>query len=192
METLLEYGLLAVLIALLLTPLGLPIPEDVSLLPAGALARTGHGALTTAVLVGFMGVLGGDSIAWLMGRHTGLAPTGWLSRLVGERPIRRIRKFYDRFGPWTVVVCRQVPGLRFPAFFFAGATGMRYRRFIALDAAGSVITVSVWISVGWWLGPQIQEHLRVISSIRWVLMFAGAAAAAAVLWRWFGPRRSGG
>ena len=192
MDTLLQYGLVAVLIALLLTPLGLPIPEDISLLAAGALVRTGHGSLAAAVLVGFTGVLGGDSIAWLMGRQVGLQPSGRLARFFGERQTRRIRKFYDRFGPWTVLICRQLPGLRFPAFFFAGATGMAYPRFIALDALGACATVGIWLSAGWWFGAHIQENLQTIEQIRWVAMGGGFLLAAAVLWKWFGrPVRRG-
>jgi len=186
LDSLLRYGLVAVLVALLLTPLGLPIPEDISLLAAGVLVRAGHGTIQAAILVGFAGVLGGDTIAWLMGRHVGLQPTGRLARFFGERHTRRIRKFYDRFGPWTVLICRQIPGLRFPAFFFAGATDMRYRRFIALDGAGAVITVSLWLTIGWWFGPKIEENLQTVGQIRWIVMGVGFALAAAVLWKWFG------
>jgi len=192
LDSLLRYGLVAVLVALLLTPLGLPIPEDISLLAAGVLVRAGHGTIPLAILVGFAGVLGGDSIAWTMGRQIGLQPTGRLARFFGKRQTRRIRKFYDRFGPWTVLICRQLPGLRFPAFFFAGATGMRYRRFIALDGAGAIVTVGLWLSIGWWFGPEIQENLQTVGQIRWIVMGLGFAMAAAVLWKWFGrPVRRG-
>ncbi len=189
MHALLRYGLLAVLVALLLTPLGLPIPEDVSLLAAGVLVRAGHGTIWQAVAVGFLGVLGGDTIAYTMGRKVGLHPTGRLARFFGESQTRRIRKFYDRFGPWTVLICRQLPGLRFPAFFFAGATGMRYRRFIALDGAGACVTVSLWLSIGWWFGPGIQENLQTVGQIRWIVMGLGFLAAAMVIWKWFGRPR---
>ncbi len=57
MNLLLEHGLLAVVAALLLAPLGLPIPEEVSLMAAGAYARAGHAPLELALLAGYSGIL---------------------------------------------------------------------------------------------------------------------------------------
>ncbi|MCB9797945.1 MAG: DedA family protein [Alphaproteobacteria bacterium] len=187
MNTILEYGLLAVLVALLLTAVGLPIPEDISLIAAGVLAANGHANYVDAVLVGYVGVLGSDLIAFGLGRRVGLHPKGWLGRMFGERQIRRIMRFYRRFGPWTVVICRNLPGMRFPAFFFSGATGMSLRRFLALDAAAAVVTVAVWTQVGWWLGPRVQQWFGVLSDIRYALMGLGLTLAAVVMWRVLRP-----
>jgi len=189
-ETLLRYGLVAVYVALVLTAVGLPIPEDLSLLVAGALARTGNAALPEAILVGYVGVLTGDCIVWTLGRRTGLNPkSGWLGRLFGPEKTARMQRFYDRMGPWTVVVCRQLPGLRFPAFFFAGATGMSLRRFLLLDGLAAIITVSVWEGVGWWLGDRLAANLRAISNVRYVMLTLGAVLAAFVVGRWMGARK---
>ena len=87
METILRYGLLAVFLALMLTPFGLPVPEDVSLLGAGILSATGHARLHEAFIVGYIGVVGGDVISWTFGRRVGLQPTGFIARLVGTDDI---------------------------------------------------------------------------------------------------------
>ena len=186
METILEYGLLAVYVALVLTSFGLPIPEDVSLVAAGALARTGHASWIGALAVGYVGVLSGDLIAFWLGRRVGLHPTGWLGRRFGDKHIDRIMGFYRRFGDWTVVICRNLPGMRFPAFFFSGATGMPLRRFLFLDGLAAIVTTGVWVGVGWTFGHNIQEWIHVLDNARWALMVGGLLLAASVLWTWFG------
>lgn len=182
MDTLLEYGLAAVFIALVLTAIGLPVPEDISLAVAGVLARTGHAEWWEAWLVGYVGVLTGDVIVYNLGRRIGLHPTGWLGRLFGDRQIDRILRFYGRFGDYSVVICRQLPGMRFPAFFFSGATGMPIKRFILLDGVAALFTVSVWIAVGWWLGERLEDFKSLLGNVRWSLTAVGALLAATVAW----------
>ncbi len=182
MDTLLEYGLVAVFIALVLTAVGLPIPEDVSLAVAGVLARTGPASWVDAWIVGYIGVLTGDLIVYHLGKRVGLHPKGWLGRLFGDKQIDRILRFYRRFGDYSVVVCRQLPGMRFPAFFFSGATGMPLSRFLLLDGLAAVFTVSIWVSVSWWLGERLGDFKTLLGSVRWGLTSLGVLLFAAAIW----------
>ncbi len=182
MDTLLEYGLVAVFIALVLTAVGLPIPEDVSLAVAGVLARTGPASWVDAWIVGYIGVLTGDLTVYHLGKRVGLHPKGWLGRLFGDKQIDRILRFYRRFGDYSVVVCRQLPGMRFPAFFFSGATGMPLSRFLLLDGLAAVFTVSIWVSVSWWLGERLGDFKTLLGSVRWGLTSLGVLLFAAAIW----------
>jgi membrane protein DedA with SNARE-associated domain len=159
-ETLLEYGLIAVFVALMLTPFGLPIPEDISLLAAGALAHMGHAELHQAIIVGYVGVIGSDVISWTMGRKIGLKPTGFIARIVGQSDIERIERFYRRWGAFAIVIARNFPGMRAPAFFFAGASGVSLPRFLAYDGAAACITVGVFTTLGYLF---VEDLTRVIT-----------------------------
>lgn len=166
MDTLLEYGLFAVFLALILTPFGLPIPEDVSLLAGGALARLGHATYPQVLVVGFTGVIGGDVIAWTFGRRVGLHPRGWIARLVGRDDIERIERFYRRYGSWTIVIARQFPGMRLPAFFFAGASGVPLRRFLLFDCSAALVTVGVFPALGYTFADDLSQVLQVMDNFR--------------------------
>ncbi|MCP4804899.1 MAG: DedA family protein [Proteobacteria bacterium] len=189
MDTLLRYGLFAVFVALVLTSVGLPIPEDISLAVAGVLARTGHATLGQAILVGYVGVLTGDLIAFALGRRVGLHPKGWLGRLFGERQIERILKYYRRFGDYTIVVARNIPGMRFPAFFFSGATGVPLARFLLLDGLAAIVTTGVWVGAGWYLGDRIEEFTTLFGSVRWGLTIAGFVVLSYAAWRLLSRRK---
>ena len=148
MDTLLRYGLLAIFLALVLTSFGFPVPEDVSLLGAGVLVELGHATLIQALVIGYCGVLTGDLIAFHWGRNVGMHPTGRLAKLVGPDDIAWIARFYDRWGAGAILIARQFPGMRLPAFFFAGASGVPLSRFIVVDGAAACITVGLFVNLG--------------------------------------------
>ena len=148
METLQEYGPAAIFVALLLAPFGFPVPEDVSLLLLGVLVARGGTPYGVAFLVAYFGVLIGDTAVWALGRRIGLHPTGWVSRFTGRKRIEWIERFYARYGAGAIVFCRQVPGLRFPGFFFAGATDVPLARFVLFDGAAALITANLYLYVG--------------------------------------------
>ena len=148
METLQEYGPAAIFVALLLAPFGFPVPEDVSLLLLGVLVAHEGTPYGVAFLVAYFGVLIGDTAVWALGRRIGLQPTGWITRFTGRKRIEWIERFYARYGAGAIVFCRQVPGLRFPGFFFAGATDVPLFRFVAFDGAAALITANLYLLVG--------------------------------------------
>jgi membrane protein DedA with SNARE-associated domain len=182
-ESFLEHGLLAVFVALLLAPLGFPIPEDISLLSAGALAWHGHASLPAAWAVGVLGVILSDTLLWTLGHRVGLHPKGLIGRKVGRRRIRKISRFYDRFGPYTVAICRALPGTRFPAFFFAGATRMPLQKFLLIDGIAAIFYVALLVGVGNALGDEIGQVAAVMHRFRvWTLVGVGLVGAF-LLWR---------
>jgi membrane protein DedA with SNARE-associated domain len=157
LETLLEYGVLACFVALVLTPFGLPIPEEISLLTAGVIVANGHSNIPTGWIFGFLGVTMGDVIAWYFGRRVGLVPTGFVGKLIGEKQITEIEQFYRKWGDWAIVIARQVPGMRFPTFFFAGASAVSLGRFYLIDGLSALITVSVYFGLGYIFADDIGE-----------------------------------
>jgi len=187
-EQLLRYGLLAVFIALVLTPFGLPVPEDISLLVGGVLAASEQFTLAEALVVGWLGVIIGDSISWTFGRRIGVEPKGFLSRLIGHRQIKRIERFYLRYGTWAIVIARQIPGMRLPAFFFAGATGIRYPRFLIVDGLAALITVNLYVLLGWFFANRIDEILPWLDGVRVVGGVVAVGVGAALVIRWWQRR----
>jgi len=183
MDTLLRYGLLAVFVALVLTSFGFPVPEDVSLLGAGVLVHMGHATLMQALVVGYCGVLAGDLIAFHWGRKIGMHPTGKLSKLVGPNDIAWIARFYDRWGSGAILIARQFPGMRLPAFFFAGASGVRLSRFILVDGLGACITVGLFVSLGRHFADDLAGIVTWLERARLVGVATFSLFAGVLIWR---------
>ena len=166
MESLLRFGLFGVFGALVLAALGLPVPEEVSLVTAGVLARTGYAPLPLSFVVGYIGVLCGDCIAWSMGRLTGGSPTGPVGRLIGPAQLQRVRRFYRRYGLRSIIIARQLPGMRTPTFFFAGASGVPLGRFLLIDGAAAILTAGLYVSLGFLFAEEFSAMLSTLDTLR--------------------------
>ncbi len=112
-------------------------------------------------------------------------PTGVIGRLFSPRRMNRIVRFYDRFGSWTIVLCRQIPGMRFPAFFFSGASGMSLKRFLALDGSTATLTALLWVGAGWWLGPRLAESISTVENLHELALALGLVLLGLFFWRLF-------
>jgi membrane protein DedA with SNARE-associated domain len=150
-ELIQRYGLLAVFVSLVTTPVGNPIPEDISLFVAGVLAHMGSAHFATALIVGYLGVTLGDCIAWTMGKKIGLSPTGFMAKVAGSKQLSRIESFYDR---WL------------PCFFFAGASGVPFKRFILVDGSAAIVTTSVFVSLGYTFADDVAAVLPWLDRFR--------------------------
>ena len=163
LEILLQYGPLGCFATLLLTAFGLPIPEEVSLIVLGALTYKGSNIVLCWV-ISFLGVTGGDTIAWYMGKRMGLEPTGFVRRLLGKKSIEDIASFFEEYGIWAIVISRQIPGMRFPTFFFSGASGIPFWKFFLIDGASSMITVNLYFSLGFYFGDRLPMIIEFIEN----------------------------
>ena len=144
---------------LLVCGLGVPIPEDITLVAAGLLASGGDISLSGAFAAGFIGVLSGDSMLFFLGRRFGKS----VFRLPGIRRLftpertaaaeARIRKN----GPFICFVARFLPGLRAPIFAMSGALGVRPATFVMLDGLAALLSVPLWVYVGYWFGENFED-----------------------------------
>lgn len=184
------YG--AILGMLLVCGLGVPIPEDITLVSAGILAALGNISLAGALIAGFVGVMLGDTILFFVGRKYG--------RRVFDSPL--FNKFFTpkrmalaeqkvlRNSRFICFTARFLPGLRSPIFLTAGALGVRPMIFWTLDGLAALISVPVWVILGWWVGNNIDDALAHVKQIQTILMISvGTLIVLYLSWRWYRRRR---
>jgi membrane protein DedA with SNARE-associated domain len=167
---------LTIFCVLLACGLGFPLPEDIPLVAAGFLIWDGTIHVVPAFIVTMVGVLIGDTLLFYFGRKLGLRI---VDPKVGDRTlfkparVRRTRAYFRKFGSKIVFFARFVAGIRAVAFFMAGATGMRYGRFLLLDLLAAIVSVPVWILIGYGLGlyfgDEISDILRAMKDFKYVI-----------------------
>jgi membrane protein DedA with SNARE-associated domain len=144
---------------LLLCGLGLPIPEDLSLISAGALAYEGVINVNTAFGVCLAAVLGGDSLAFLLGRFFG--PRVLRSRLFRSfftpKKQLRVRAYFRKYGSKVIFVGRFLPGLRFTIYFSAGILKVRPAIFFIYDSLAAILSVPLLVYAAWFFGNRIEQ-----------------------------------
>lgn len=177
-------GLLALLIA---AGLGVPFPEDVTLLTGGALAHQGIIRLWPTLILGYVGVVVGDLSIFRLGRKLG--PKVYTHKRLGKllTPTRRrwIERHFKKHGILTVVIGRHTPGLRTPTFLIAGSSGMRTLPFLISDALSALLTTPLVVLLGYKLAENLTHARHELHRFElWgALALVVIALVAMVLWR---------
>jgi membrane-associated protein len=157
------YGPLALGLALLLGPLGLPIPTGLVVMAAGASARQGLMDWSTAVILGLVATVVGDSLSYALGRFAG----PWVERFargsraaVWERALERFRQY----GGLAVYVTRVLlTALDVPTNLVAGSSRYDFKRFLVWAVAGRVTWIALYGGLGYVAGSQWQVVSQVMS-----------------------------
>jgi membrane protein DedA with SNARE-associated domain len=133
--------------------LGIPIPEDVVLVVAGALAAAEDRSWVGVSLLMYIAVIGGDSLIFFVGRHLGgrmlASPLG--QRWFSETRRAQVQRFFRKHGAKSLFFARFLPGIRSLVFFSAGSIGVPYLHFLLLDGLAALLSVPVFVWLGHWL-----------------------------------------
>jgi len=163
--------------------LGLPIPEELTLLTGGFFVHLGIIRIYPALVVGLCGILAGDLTIYAIGKKWGpdLLNHPNLRRIITEKRLERVRQFFCEHGSKTVFVARFISGFRVAAFFAAGTMGVRLGNFLMLDFLGALILAPLLILVGFYFGESIVWLSAVINRIDFLLTISAALACVVLL-----------
>jgi membrane protein DedA with SNARE-associated domain len=154
-----SYGI--VFAVLLLCGLGAPLPEDISLILGGYLVHDGKAQLWLMMIVGFLGILFGDSIIFFAGRRIGSQignkPAGVFARIVTPEKRARVEGLFHRHGEKIVMLARFMPGVRAVTFFTAGSVRMKYRRFVLFDGLAALVSAPLFVFLGYKFGGELEQ-----------------------------------
>jgi membrane protein DedA with SNARE-associated domain len=154
------WGLVGTFLVLYLSGLGLPVPEEVSLLASGYVSSTGAFHPWTASAVAVVAILLGDSTIYFIGRRWGRqALDGPLRRALTPERVDRAEQAFHRRRDWFLFGARFLAGVRVVAYFTAGMLRVRYLHFLFLDTLGALISGPTSIFVAYFLGRYLTLDL---------------------------------
>lgn len=146
-----RYGYWVVFVGVMLENAGLPVPGETVLLAGGALAHFGRLSFGWVVVLAMCGAILGDNLGFLVGRRggRGLAERhGWRVGLTPAR-LQLFDRFFERHGARTVFIARFVTGLRVFGAVLAGASGLRWPKFLFYNATGAIVWALAIASAGY-------------------------------------------
>jgi membrane protein DedA with SNARE-associated domain len=178
---------------LYLSGVGLPLPEEPTLILGGYLVYLQSVGVPNASLrwplarmiaMSCVGILAGDLTVYWLGRRYGQAfMTHRATRWIFSKQNRgRIERFYERFGLWAVFVSRFVAGIRVGSFFLAGASRVRLRSFLLMDGLGILISVPVSVWLACHFGEEIHLALQWLGQVTRNLAMGIALVSLCILW----------
>lgn len=182
---------LIVLGILLACGLGVPMPEDLSLILGGVLVYKGQAALPAMMATGYLGIILGDSLIFMFGRRigskVGSKPGGFFARIVTPEKRARVEGLFMKHGEKVVMIARFLPGVRAVTYFTAGSVGMKYSHFLFFDSVAALASAPAFVYLGYRFGDKI-DYLReqIRTGQTWVLATLAVVIVVAVLvsrWR---------
>ena len=177
LESLIEffttYGYFAVFGVLLISGFGIPIPEDITLVAGGfisSLSCSIESSFLTALQlcnqvhimfgVGMLGVLVGDSAMFLIGHIFGqrILHIKFFSKIITAQRYEWAGEKFRKHGSLFIFIARFMPGIRSPIFVIAGITRqVSYLKFMLIDGVAALISVPVWVYLGFWAERQLSS-----------------------------------
>jgi membrane-associated protein len=158
--------------------IGVLLPGDTLLIPAGLLAAQGKLSLVGVLLVAWICSVLGSEVGYYMGKKAGKRlfrkQNGVLLR---HGYLAKARKFYTKHGGKTIVIARFLPFVRTCAPLVAGATKMNHRTFLLFNIIGGGLWVSITVLASYWFGsiiPNIGDYILPITALILICALAPA------------------
>ena len=175
------YGYLAVFLFTVLEAGCIPIPSELTLGLAGALASGAVDPqhklnLVLVIVIGVVGELVGSFIAYTVGRAFVDRFGKYL--LLTHKDLDRAEAWFARRGPSAVLIGRVVPVVRTFISFPAGVAEMPVVTFGVFTALGVTVWVGVLAGIGYALGHQYHSMVKAFGAASYVVAALVVAALA--------------
>jgi membrane protein DedA with SNARE-associated domain len=177
---------LAIIVVLILTGAGLPIPEEVPIITAGILAS--HDALDPWLAAGacLIGALLGDCVMYWIGYHFGRTVLRehhrWAHFMHAEREAR-IEQMIQRHGLKVLFLARFLVGLRSPVYLSAGVLRMPFRRFFLMDLICATAVIGLFFSLSYYYGTTITRAIQGVEYLLTAIVIVALLGVSLFLWR---------
>ncbi len=166
-------GVIAIMTA---SSLGLPIPEEVTLVSCGLIAYMARnpdqypppypGAegvdLYTLAIICFLAVILSDLLIFYLGKYFGrkIIEKPFFQNMIGEKNFAKIDKWFSKYGHYTCGIFRFTPGARFPGHMSCGMMGVPTYKFLLIDGTVALITVPTQVLLVAFYGEVILSKFK--------------------------------
>ncbi|OGP91982.1 MAG: hypothetical protein A2157_15510 [Deltaproteobacteria bacterium RBG_16_47_11] len=168
-----HFPYLGIFLLLILGEIGLPFPEDATLILGGFL--TAHEVIKPlpAFLVLYLGLLITDFSLYLVGKKYGrnVVEHKRFHKIISSDRLSKLEVKFKKWGGLVVFLGRHVWGLRAQIFLVAGVMKMSAIKFLVADATSALFSIALWGGIGYLGGNSLQvlkkdvtrvEHIAVV------------------------------
>ena len=185
-QEILRHGYLWLFLAALVERIGLPLLVTPVVIAAGAVAGLGDMSLAAIIGITVLASELGDWLWYELGRSRGASVLRILCKISLE-PDSCVRKAEDAFGRHTtgaLISSKFVFGVGRLAAPVAGLSGMPRRRFLVLNALGSLIWAACFTLVGYIPARKLPIDILIEATLGWLLLLVVFAVIIHVVWKY--------
>jgi membrane protein DedA with SNARE-associated domain len=158
---------------LILGGVGLPFPEDATLISTGFLVAQDVMRPSQAFLAVYSGLLISDFFLYWVGKKYGrmLVLHKKFQKIISPEQLSKLEEKFKRRGVWVILIGRHFMGLRAQIFLVAGVMRMSATKFLITDAATSLLTIALMGGIGYAGGNSVEilrkdvkkiEHIGIV------------------------------
>lgn len=143
----------ALFAVLILSGIGLPMPEEATLLFGGYLAYLGFINFWRTFYVLAAGIIVADMLGYVLGRFAGKWVSGKLIRFqTSTVMLAKAKNYFDRHGEKMVLFSRPLLGIRVAVPILAGHFKMNFLKFLVFDAMAALPWTFILVSLSYYFG----------------------------------------
>ncbi|NWG02263.1 MAG: DedA family protein [Syntrophaceae bacterium] len=168
-----HFPYLGIFLLLILGGIGLPFPEDTTLLLSGFLMAHHIIKPLPAFLVVYFGLLITDFSLYLVGKKYGrrIVEHKRFRKMISPNRLSKLEDSFKKWGSLVVFFGRHIFVLRAQIFLVSGVMKMSATKFLVADAISALFTIGLWGGVGYLGGNSVQvlkkditrvEHITII------------------------------
>ena len=161
-QSLIDHAMIVVFLNVFASQLGLPLPMIPVLMVMAARSVAGDVAVGLLFGVAFGACLIADLICYAAGRRYGshVLHTACRLSLSPDSCVSQTQSLFARWGMWTLVVAKFIPGLGLFATALSGQSRVPLQKFVLLDALG----IALYIGTIIWLGRAFHSTIDTLLS----------------------------
>jgi membrane protein DedA with SNARE-associated domain len=159
------WGYIGIIVFLILTGCGLPIPEEVPIVAAGWLSAPEEAKLDPWMAIGscFIGAILGDIVMYGIGRKFGrklLQRRAFFANFLTPEKERHIEEMFHKHGMKVLFVSRFLVGIRSPIYITAGILKVPFRRFVLVDMFCAAVMISAFFSLAYFFSNTVVKYIN--------------------------------
>jgi len=193
-STLVEHSpYIGIFILLILGGVGLPFPEDATLILTGFLVAQNVIKPVQAFLAVYCGLLISDFFLYWVGKKYGrmLVLHKRFQKIISRDQLSRLEERFKRSGVWVVLIGRHFLGLRAQIFLVAGVMRMSAIKFLLADGATSLFTIGLMGGIGYAGGNSVEILKKNVKRIEHIaILILAILVTAWIVYKYFKTKKS--
>ncbi len=180
-----SFGYIGIFIMTFIESTFVPIPAEITLIPAGYLVSKGGMNFYIVWAVSVLGTIGGSLfnyyVASSIGRQILLRYGKYF--FIDEKKLNKMESFFRKHGAISMFTGRLLPGVKHFISFPAGLAKMNIKAFCTYTALGGALWCFILIMLGYLIGENEGLITKYLKQINFILIFSLSVVIALYIWR---------
>lgn len=150
----------------------IPIPNEITMIPAGYLVAIGKMNMFGVIAAGIIGNLIGGLITYYIAYHYGRDLLIKFGRyfFFSESKLHKVESYFAQHGPISIALGRIMPGLKHFISFPAGLAKMNVKLFSIFTILGGGIWIVLLVLLGYFIGDNETAVGPYLKKMQWFIL----------------------